>query len=117
MKQEDLLVKVYARSNDQEVKQPDILRLIINFVIRNRPPLILEKTVLFLVHYCLRVCGTNDPRLPYSLLLLILVVEIVLLLVLMCMLLFMTVLKWFIEMQFGKENLHIVCFVFLDFIM
>ena len=64
MKQEDLLVKVYARSNDQETKQPNILRFVFYVVVRNRPPLILEKTVLFLVHYCLRVCATNDPRLP-----------------------------------------------------
>ena len=31
MKQEELLVKVYARSNDQETKQPNILRFVLSF--------------------------------------------------------------------------------------
>ena len=63
IKQEDLLVKVYARSNDQETKQPSILRYLYALIFKLRPPHILEKTVLHLIHYCLRVGGTNDPRL------------------------------------------------------
>ena len=65
LKQEDMLVKLYARANSDEVKNPQILRFILFYVFISSPPVILEKTVLYLIHNCLKFANCQDERLKY----------------------------------------------------
>lgn len=62
--QNELLVSVYARSNNEEVKNPENIRCgsMISESVMGRPPVILEKTVLHLFHHCLHRLNLPDPR-------------------------------------------------------
>lgn len=58
-------MKVYTRPNVEEVKNPAIIRYVHKslFLILSSPPVILEKTVVHLIHNCLRFLNQPDARL------------------------------------------------------
>lgn len=63
--QDELLVSVYARSNNEEVKNAANIRLFFFSLLMLSPPVILEKTVLHLFHNCLNRINLPDPRNQY----------------------------------------------------
>lgn len=61
--QTELLISVYARPNNDEVKNTDNLRYsILPRCLMPSPPVVLERTVLHLFHNCLNHINLPDPR-------------------------------------------------------